>query len=164
MWFSFVVIPSLAYLSCLRCRGFNHRRDHASFSHTCSLLKIGLWLTPPQNSQARVEETALARVLHDGPHFPLVQPDTLAARTNVNLRRSTFLRRQLLAAFRAVHPVGLLHAEFVRFRFCLLFLGQFGHPLLHFLHPNVLIFSIFWFHGFSTHHDPITLEYSATAG
>jgi hypothetical protein len=84
---------------------------------------------PAKNSQARVEETALS--LHNGSQLARVQPHTLATWADVDLHRVARLRCQLLAAFRAVHPVQFLQAELFRLGLRLLLLLQPRHPSLH---------------------------------
>ena len=100
------------------------------------------------DSETFVEEASLAGALHDCTQFAHVQPDALAARADVNFHSTTGFRGQFLAAFRAMHPVRFLQSLFLSFRLGLLLFGQFGHPLLHFLHPDVLVFKFVWLHSF----------------
>ena len=100
------------------------------------------------DSQTFVEETSLTRALHDGAQFAHVQPDALAARADVNLHGTAGFRGQFLAAFRAMHPVCFLEPMSLGLRLGLLLFCQSGHSLLHFLHPDVLVFKFAWFHSF----------------
>jgi hypothetical protein len=97
-------------------------------------------------SQARMEETGRDIALDDGSQFACVQPHAFAAWADVNFHRAAFLRGQFLTAFRAMHPVRFLEPEFFRIGFRLLLLGQYGHSDLQFLHPDMFVFVLAWFH------------------
>ena len=61
------------------------------------------------DSQTFVEETSVTRALHDCAQLAHVQPHALATGTDVNLHGAAGFRGQLLAAFRTMHPVRVLH-------------------------------------------------------
>ena len=102
------------------------------------------------DSETFVEEASLAGALHDCTQFTHIQPDALATGAYVNLHGTAGFRGQFLAAFRAMHPVRFLQSLLLGFRLGLLLFGQSGHSLLHFLHPDVLIFKFVWFHSFDS--------------